>query len=110
MFISTVTLAEIQYGIKVELSLTKRDALENWLTATIRPMFADRTLEVSESILVRWRMLMAVARKRNHTYPQPDLFLAATALEHNLTLVTRNTRDFADIPGLQLLNPWEPTA
>ena len=110
MFISTVTLAEIEYGIHVESSPAKWDSLEQWLGYRIRPTFADRTLQVTEPILVRWRMLMASGRRRNHTFPQPDLLLAATALEHNLTLITRNTRDFADIPGLQLLNPWEKIA
>ena len=71
-------------------------------------MFRDRVLEISEAVLIRWIALVEQGRKRKHTYSQPDLFVAATALEHNLTLITRNTRDFTTIPDLKLLNPWEP--
>jgi predicted nucleic acid-binding protein len=56
--------------------------------------------------MLRWRMLVAHGRTINHTYSQPDLILAATAIEHGLTLVTRNTNDFVGLPGLSMLNPW----
>ena len=107
LFISTVVLVEIRYGISTESSFEKRDSLNNWLEKTIEPFFAGRTLPVSEPVLLRWLTLMEFGRKRGRTYSQPDLLLAATALEHNLTLVTRNTRDFTSVPDLKLLNPWD---
>ena len=69
-------------------------------------MFKNRVLEITESVLLRWLVLVTEGRGRNHTYSQPDLFLAATALENDLTLLTRNTKDFQGIQGLKLHNPW----
>ena len=109
LFLSTVTLAELRYGILMAPAQRKAE-LGTWLDTEIRAVFYGCMLPLSETILLRWRILVEQGRKTGRTYSQPDLFLAATALEHNLTLVTRNTRDFTDIPGLQLLNPWEPTA
>lgn len=107
-FISAVSLAEIQYGIDLLAPSPRRIALEGWINSQVRPQFQYRILPVTEQVLIRWMALVAEGRRRNHTYSQPDLFLAATALEHDLTLVTRNTKDFATIPNLKLLNPWEP--
>ena len=109
LYISTLNLAELRFGIIKEGSLIKRATLEQWLADVIVPFFAGRTLELTQGIILRWRILIEQGRKSGRTYSQPDLFLAATALEHDLILVTRNTRDFAGIPGIQLLNPWEPT-
>jgi predicted nucleic acid-binding protein len=67
--------------------------------------FAGRVLPVTEDIMLRWRLLVDEGRKANHTFSQPDLIIAATALEHGLTLVTRNTADFARTP-VQMINPW----
>jgi predicted nucleic acid-binding protein len=69
-------------------------------------MFAGRTLAITEDIMLRWRLLVEDGRKAGRTFPQPDLILAATALEHDLTLVTRNVKDFAGL-GIAILNPWE---
>ena len=69
------------------------------------PWFGERILEVSERVLLRWRMLVWEGQKENYTYSQPDALLAATALEHNLGVVTRNSEDF-ERAGIRLLNPW----
>jgi predicted nucleic acid-binding protein len=105
MFVSVIGLAEIRFGIELATG-QRRAGLELWLEQTIRPMFGGRVLPLSEEIMVRWRWLVHDGRKAGETYPQPDLFLAATALQHNLTLVTRNTRDFAGL-GLRIYNPWD---
>lgn len=70
-------------------------------------MFANRVLEVTEDILVTWRLLVEDGRKIGHTFAQPDLFIAATALHHGLTIVSRNTRDF-EKANVRVMNPWEP--
>jgi hypothetical protein len=56
-------------------------------------------------ILFKWRLFVEEGRKAGHMYSQPDLFIAATALHHGLTVVTRDTADYAKA-GVSLLNPW----
>ena len=72
---------------------------------SVRPVFSQRTLEISEDVMLKWRMLVETGRKTGHTFSQPDLIIAATALHHGLTVVTRDRRDF-DRAGAQVLNPW----
>jgi toxin FitB len=69
-------------------------------------MFEQRVLPVTEDIMFRWRLLVEDGRKVGHTFSQPDLILAATALEYGLTLVSRDTRDYerASVP---VFNPWK---
>jgi predicted nucleic acid-binding protein len=82
-----------------------RTDLADWLVHQVRPMFEQRVLPVSEDILFKWRLLVEQGRKAGHTYSQPDLFIAATALHHGLTVVTRDTADYAKA-RVPLLNPW----
>ena len=105
LFISSVTLAEIRFGIELVSDAAKRADLTDWLTHKVRPMFDQRVLMVSEDLMLKWRLLVEEGRKINHTFSQPDLIIAATALYHGLTLVTRDTDDFARTP-VQLYNPW----
>ena len=65
-----------------------------------------RVLPVSEDVMFKWRLLVETGRKAGRTFPQPDLIIAATALHHGLTVVTRNTADFAAL-GIDALNPFE---
>jgi predicted nucleic acid-binding protein len=105
LFVSSVSLAEIRYGIERLDDPLRRAELTDWLNLRLRPLFAQRVLEVSEEVMFRWRLLVEEGRKAGHTYSQPDLIIAATALQHGLTVVTRDTDDFrrARVP---LLNPW----
>lgn len=105
MFISTVTLAEIRFGIELVSDALCREELHDWLTHKVRPMFEGRILPVSEDTLFKWRLLVEDGRKSGHTFTQPDLFIAATGLQHGLTVVTRDTSDF-DKTRVPLLNPW----
>ena len=108
LFTSVVTLAELRAGIEALDDLDKRTQLHDWLSHQVRPLFKGRVLPISEDVMVRWHMLVRAGRKVGHTYSQPDLIIAATALHHGLTLVTRNTSDYART-GVALLNPWEDT-
>jgi predicted nucleic acid-binding protein len=107
-FISTVTVAEVRFGIGLTQDDAKREDLHLWLNKVLLPLFRDQTLEVTAAVLLRLRILLEEGRKAGRTYQLPDLLIAATALEHDLTLVTRNVKDFTKIPALKLLNPWEP--
>lgn len=98
-------MAEIRYGIEMTASPDKRAELTAWLDNRIRPLFAQRVLPISEDVMLRWRLLVEMGRKSGHTFSQPDLIIAATALHHGFTVVTRNTADYAKTQ-VPLLNPW----
>lgn len=93
-------------GLNLSQGSTQRTELAQWLTHTIRPMFNDRVLPVTEDIMFRWRVLMEEGRKTGHTFSQPDLIIAATALHHGFTVVTRDRSDF-DKARVPVFNPWE---
>ena len=104
-FVSSVTLAEIRFGIELIADVHRRAALSDWLALKIRPMFEQRVLPVSEDVMFKWRLLVEDGRKGGHTFSQPDLIIAATALQYGLTVVTRDTGDY-ERAGVPLLNPW----
>jgi predicted nucleic acid-binding protein len=105
LFVSAVTLAEIRFGIELVTDASRRADLNTWLTHKVRPMFDQRVLPVSEDIMFKWRLLVEDGRKVGHTFSQPDLIIAATALQYGLTLVSRDTGDFQKA-RVALLNPW----
>jgi predicted nucleic acid-binding protein len=107
LFVSAVTLAEIRFGIERVEDVHKRSALKDWLHLQLRPMFENRVLPVSEDVMFKWRLLVEAGRKIGHTFSQPDLIIAATALHHGLTVVSRDAAGYART-GAALLNPWEP--
>jgi hypothetical protein len=90
LYISAVTVAEIRFGIELVAEPNRRAELNDWLVHKVRPMFANRILPVTEDIMFRWRLLVEEGRKVGHTFSQPDLIIAATAVEHDLTVVTRD--------------------
>jgi predicted nucleic acid-binding protein len=106
LFVSSVTLAEIRFGIELLAEPNRRAELNEWLTHKVRPMFEHRVLQVTEDIMLKWRLLVEVGRKTGHVFSQPDLLIAATAIQHNLTVVTRDRSDF-DKAGVPVLNPWD---
>jgi predicted nucleic acid-binding protein len=95
-----VTLAEIRFGIQNAKDSNDRTVLTHWLNHTVMPMFADRVLEITEDIMLEWRLPVEEGRKIGHTYSRPDLIIAAIAIHHGLTVVTcngvvmRNGKDF----------------
>ena len=105
LFISSVTLAEIRFGIELVGDAARRAELNDWLTHKVRPMFGQRVLPVTEDVMFKWRLLVEDGRKAYHTFSQPDLIIAASALEHGLTVVSRDTTHYerARVP---VLNPW----
>ena len=105
LHISVITLAEIRFGIELVREPNRRNELNEWLTHKVRPMFDQRVLPITEDIMLKWRLLVEDGRKTGHTFSQPDLIIAATAIHYGLTIVTRDQRDYdkAGIPGL---NPW----
>lgn len=107
LFLSRITIAEIRYGIERLPSADRlRRRLETWLENELRPWFADRLLEADENVFLIWRRLVETGRALGHTFPQPDLFFAATAILHDLVVATRNAADFRHT-GAHVLNPWQ---
>jgi toxin FitB len=105
LHVSTVTFAEIRFGIEMVADLRRRAELNDWLTHRIRPMFEQRVLPVSEDVILKWRLLVEDGRRAGHTFSQPDLMIAATALVHGLTVASRDTTDYARA-RVPVLNPW----
>ena len=100
LYVSVVTFAEIRFGIEVVRDAGKRSDLNDWLAHKVRPMFEGRVLAISEDVMLKWRLLVEEGRAAGHTYSQPDLIIGATALCHDLSVVTRDTSEFerAKIP------------
>lgn len=101
LYLSVMTLGEIRKGID---RLGARDvaqtlALERWLDE-VKTTFRERVIDVSLAVAERWGKLQAM-----RSLPEVDALLAASALEHDLTLVTRNEGDFQGL-GIRVLNPF----
>jgi predicted nucleic acid-binding protein len=105
LYVSAVTLAEIRFGIECASGATRRTELHEWLAHKVRPMFEERVLAVSEDIMFKWRLLVEDGRKAGHTFSQPDLIIAATALHYDLTVVSRDVRDY-QMARAPVFNPW----
>lgn len=105
LFVSVVTFAEIRFGIESVADAGRRAELSDWLAHKVRPMFEQRVLAISEDVMFKWRLLVEDGRKARHTFSQPDRIIAATALDHGLTVVSRDVGDYrkARVP---VLNPW----
>jgi predicted nucleic acid-binding protein len=108
LYVSVVTFAEIRFGIELVKDASRRMDLNDWLTNKLRPMFEQRVLDVTEDIMLKWRLLVEEGRRVGHTFAQPDLIIAATALHHGLEVVSRNTADF-ERANVTVLNPWTTT-
>jgi predicted nucleic acid-binding protein len=100
-FVSVVTLAEIKFGILCVPPGRKRAKLEAWFEEELGPFLAERILVFDQQVALRWAALRSISRNA----PVVDSQIAATALEHRLTVVTRNVGDF-DFEGLSTFNPW----
>jgi predicted nucleic acid-binding protein len=105
LFLSVLTLGEIRKGVARLRAGHRRGRLESWLQVDLPSRFQGRILPIDEAIADRWGRISAIAAAKARPAPVIDGLLAATALHHNLTLVTRNTADVAGT-GVPTLNPW----
>ena len=104
--ISAITVGELHRGIERLAPSARKRQLQKWLSVDLAERFAGRVLPIDEPVARRWGRLLAMCEARGRVLPLMDSWVAAVALEHGLTLVTRNVRDF-DGTGVPLVNPWE---
>ncbi len=102
LYLSVLTLGEIRKGIAKMQPGPRRDALDGWLKQDLPLYFSGRVLPLDATTAEEWGQLCARVQR---PLPAIDGLLAATALRHGMSLVTRNTRDFEDL-GLDVINPW----
>lgn len=105
LYISTITLGELKYGIAVLRESKRKRALQDWLTRT-NEIMEGRILSFNRAVAYVWADLRAKLKRDGQNLPVADGLIAATAKRHELTIVTRNTADFA-ATKLSVLNPFE---
>lgn len=106
LYLSVLAIGEIRKGIDSLPRSNKRALLESWLANDLVLRFAGRILAVNLDIAERWGLICAQAKIAGASLAVIDGLMAATALHHNLTLVTRNTKD-VQVAGINTLNPWQ---
>ena len=107
LYLSVLTLGEIRKGIASLPNSTRRAALESWLDHDLTLRFSGRILPIDQQVADRWGKIAGSAAPRRSPLPVIDGLFAATAQQHNLIFVTRNTRDIA-ATGVPSFDPWAP--
>jgi toxin FitB len=105
LYLSVISLGEILKGITILPASKRRSGLQQWLDETLRPWFEGRILPVNDRISERWGILAGQCELKGRPLKVADGLIAATALEHELIVVTRNTKDFEGL-GVELLDLW----
>jgi len=106
LYLSVLSIGEILRGVTRLPESKRRTSIELWLESTLRPWFVGRILPVSLPIAERLGRMAGERDKLGRPLAIVDGLIAATALEHNLTLVTRNVKDFVSL-GVTVFNPWD---
>jgi predicted nucleic acid-binding protein len=106
VFLSAVTIGEIQFGISNRPASNRRTELEVWLNVSLTEQFAGRILPLDADTFVTWGQMTARQRRPGEPMGVMDSLIAATALQYKMVLVTRNVADFKSTV-LSILNPWE---
>ena len=106
MYLGVVSVGELRRGLTVLPQSKRRQRLEHWLEQYLLPLFADRILPVTQGVADRWGVLGGECELRGSPLNTADGMIAATALERDLTGVTRNVKDFAGL-GVTVFNPWD---
>lgn len=106
LFLSAVTIGEIRKGPTVLPPGRRRSDLETWFHADLLTWFRSRILSVTHAVADRWGVLDGQCQLKGTPLNTADGMIAATAIEHGLTVVTRNVKDFAGL-GVAVFNPWE---
>ena len=106
LYLSVLTLGVIRKGVAGLPQSKRRTELEVWLQVELQARFSGRIVPIDAAVCDRWGLLAAEAKRKGKVLATMDGLLAATALQFNLTLVSRNVNDFAHT-AVPILNPWE---
>ena len=100
--ISVLTLGEIRKGAEKLQDISRKQKIVKWLQIDLARDFAERIIAIDEEVADKWGYITSQTN-----VPAIDGLIGASAIANNLILVTRNSKDFISIPGLELINPWE---
>lgn len=103
-FISVVSIAEIRRGVALVDNGRKREALAEWLAIDLPRRFDGRVIPVEGSVALGWGDLMDIAKRNGRGLASMEGLIAATAVAHDMTLATRNTKDFTGL-GFDIIDP-----
>lgn len=107
LFISAITIGEIQRGIERLNPSHRKTELLVWMNNALTLRFNQRIIALDAQTMLIWGSLTGQMELSGHSMPLMDSLIAATALQHRFILATRNTADFNSCEGIQLINPWE---
>lgn len=106
LFLSVLTIGEIHKGIARLPDSKKKKSLSKWVEDDLKKRFAGRVLDITEDIAIQWGEILGKSEKRGKSIPVIDCLIAASAIEEDMTVVTRNIKDMENT-GAKLINPWE---
>jgi tRNA(fMet)-specific endonuclease VapC len=106
VYLSVITIGELRKGIERLPDSQRKDTLRNWLNDELLVRFGGRILALDIDVMLTWGELTARLQQAGKPLPAMDSLIAALALHHNCSLVTRNEDDFKDT-GIAIVNPWK---
>lgn len=104
-YVSVLTFGELHKGIEKLPESKKKEELRSWIEDELKNRFQNRIIGIDMRVSILWGKIQCIAEKKGNPMPAVDALIAATALAHDLTVVTRNVSDMEQ-SGVRLLNPW----
>ena len=105
LYLSVITFGELRKGIEKLPDSKKKKELNRWVKEDLKHRFKNRIFNIKKEEVDKWGEILATAEKNGKPLPAIDSLIAATALVHDLSVVTRNTQDMEG-SGVELINPW----
>ena len=106
VYLSVITIGELSKGIEKLTESPRKDKLRAWLSDDLLVRFDGRVLPLDVEVMLTWGLLIAQLERTGRSLPAIDSLIAALAIHHHCSLVTRNQGDFKDT-GVTIVNPWK---